>query len=437
MRLLSLIVLSFCVVSSVYGQAAWERINSPPGFNGAFNRFEDLEAVTPDSLWTISLNHNLYRSTNAGESWDSLDVGAAPRSLAFVSGQVGWIGTLSGSDVVLFETRDGGQTVTNISDRIVGNPISSLCGLFALDDEAVYGVGGISGGSNFVRTLDGGETWQSTDMSSYANEWLIDVHFFNRQRGIAVGGHRKGTGENRINVVILGTEDGGDSWEERFRTTGDDAQWGWKLSFPTPEVGYASVENAGKVIKTTDGGLTWTALSIPAPSLQGIGFITPQLGWAGGRSTPQVTTDGGLTWASDPSLGMTVNRFQFFGDTLGYAVANGVYRYRAGSTVADENAPSALPTEFVARPAYPNPFPERVLIPYALSEPAAVTLEVFGVVGRRVDFVERGLRPAGPDELLWHARDVSGQPLPPGVYLYRLRAGDATATGRVVKAGGR
>lgn len=430
-RLLLPLLVALVPLAAV-AQGAWEVLPNSPSA-GAFpsDRFEDLEALGPDTLY-ITSSTDVYRSTDAGASW-TLRFGDSDRylrSLGFVSGTHGFVGTLSGAGDVFFETTDGGLTLTPITDRITGDAPLAVCGIFALDSMVVYAVGGVSGGSHFLRTLDGGRTWTSTDMSAHAL-FLIDVHFFDRQRGLAVGA----IGLQRA-AVVLGTEDGGQTWTERFRSSGD-GEWGWKISFPTPEVGYVSVERGGqpttgRALKTEDGGRTWMELSVPAGSMQGVGFVTPQLGWVSGRGEPYGTTDGGLTWSPDPSVRLSTNRFVFFGDTLGYAVADRVLRYRPDATPAEPALPEA-PAAFWIGQAYPNPFPERALFPYHLPAPAEVTLEVFDALGRQVAVVERGLRPAGPDELLWWGTDAAGRPVAAGVYVYRLRAGRYEATGRVVK----
>lgn len=425
--LLTLALLIAFPVSAQEGQ--WEWLQNAPT---TIARIDDIAAVTPELLFVVS-DQVLYKSADGGDSWSQLGMleGAVMRSLAFPSEEVGWVGTIQGENV-LFETRDGGETIVPISDRIGGSTTPlGICGMHAVDDEVVYAVGAIVGGAHFTRTLDGGQTWEATDMSDRAT-FLIDVHFFDRAHGFVVGGI-EGTPFAGSRVTILATEDGGDTWEERFRS--DFYGWGWKISFPTPQTGYVSVQRRERVVRTEDGGETWVGVPAPLDDMQGLGFVTPSVGWIGGNGTPRVTTDGGQTWSIAPVLDSNMNRFRFFGDSLGFAVGSRVYRYHAGNAVDEEAEPVALPEALSVLPAYPNPFPERVLVPYRLPKPAAVTFEAFDLTGRRVGLVEHGLRSEGPGEILWWARDEAGRALPAGVYLYRLRAGDQEATGRVVKAG--
>lgn len=70
--------------------------------------------------------------------------------------------------------------------------------------------------------------------------------------------------------------------------------------------------------------------------MQAIGFVTPSLGWVGGRGfSSRETTDGGTTWTGVGTPAFQVlNRFQFFGDTVGYASGSFVWKYdrNGGST---------------------------------------------------------------------------------------------------------
>lgn len=70
--------------------------------------------------------------------------------------------------------------------------------------------------------------------------------------------------------------------------------------------------------------------------------------------------------------------------------------------------------------AYPNPFHERVTIPFNLSEAGALTFTVSDLTGRMV-YAEGALYyPAGNHELSWEGRGPGGHHVPPGIYLGRI-----------------
>ena len=97
---------------------------------------------------------------------------------------------------------------------------------------------------------------------------------------------------------------------------------------------------------------------------------------------------------------------------------------------------SGLPTRFGLRQNYPNPFNPGTVIPYQLAADGYVRLEVFNLLGQRVATLVEGEMTAGAYTAVWDARDGSGYGVAAGVYVYRLTAGDATATRRMVLVDG-
>ena len=95
-----------------------------------------------------------------------------------------------------------------------------------------------------------------------------------------------------------------------------------------------------------------------------------------------------------------------------------------------------LPTRFALGQNYPNPFNPSTVIPYQLSTTEHVRLDVFNVLGQRVATLVDGEQVAGAHTAVWTATDEAGQAVSAGVYIYRLVAGDATATGRMVLVDG-
>ena len=95
-----------------------------------------------------------------------------------------------------------------------------------------------------------------------------------------------------------------------------------------------------------------------------------------------------------------------------------------------------LPQGFALGQNYPNPFNPSTVIPYQLASSGYVRLEVFNVLGQRVATLVDGERLAGAHTAVWTATDAAGQAVSAGLYFYRLTAGEATATGRMVLVDG-
>lgn len=81
--------------------------------------------------------------------------------------------------------------------------------------------------------------------------------------------------------------------------------------------------------------------------------------------------------------------------------------------------------------AYPNPATDRVNIEYELTETAPVMLEIFDLNGRRVAGFDEGQKSPGAYAVRWNGTDASGRSIAPGMYVYRLTAGAALASGLI------
>lgn len=95
--------------------------------------------------------------------------------------------------------------------------------------------------------------------------------------------------------------------------------------------------------------------------------------------------------------------------------------------VTRESVVSELPEAFGLGPSYPNPFNPTAIIPYHLPEQTAVRLDVFDMVGRRIQVLVDTVQPAGSYEVRFNATALAS-----GSYLYRLVAGEYVQTRRMV-----
>jgi uncharacterized repeat protein (TIGR01451 family) len=87
----------------------------------------------------------------------------------------------------------------------------------------------------------------------------------------------------------------------------------------------------------------------------------------------------------------------------------------------------AVPTEFALQQNFPNPFNPVTTIRYDVPEQAAVRVEVFDLLGRRVRLLVDGSLPAGYHEVRFDASSMSS-----GIYLARMTAGRFMAVRRMV-----
>jgi hypothetical protein len=99
-------------------------------------------------------------------------------------------------------------------------------------------------------------------------------------------------------------------------------------------------------------------------------------------------------------------------------------------SVAVETADRPTVTRLL--PARPNPAPGFTALRFDLAQPAAVTLHLFDLRGRRVrTLVAQPLDPAR-HAYTWDGRDDAGHQLPAGIYFVRFAAGSLHASQRLV-----
>ncbi|HEX8516759.1 MAG TPA: hypothetical protein VF868_11205 [Bacteroidia bacterium] len=229
-------------------------------------RHDDVFFINPDIGWAVnySLGDNGYviKTTDGGNSWfkqvDSS--GARFRDIAFLDTLTGFIGTLADGynpqdTTIMYKTTDGGTTWSNVV--MPGPRPSGICGMFAVNDSTLYACGRYYGPAGFYKTTDKGVTWSYKSLAGLAGG-IVDLHFFNKDTGIAIGG----SDANYLNAQgrVLRTVDGGDNWTI-VHTSAHPKEIGWKVSFPSANTGYVSLQSfrpsgAQYFLKTTDGGLT-------------------------------------------------------------------------------------------------------------------------------------------------------------------------------------
>ncbi len=86
-----------------------------------------------------------------------------------------------------------------------------------------------------------------------------------------------------------------------------------------------------------------------------------------------------------------------------------------------------IPDIFAIFPNYPNPFNATTTIKYNLPDPADVIVEIYDLLGRRVETLVNRQQQAGYHQVVWDAKDA-----PSGIYFYRIQAGGYAKTTTMV-----
>jgi len=430
-----------------------------PNTPGTPYRFDDVYFINPNQGWlvdpivfenslprVISTYGRVFETKNGGITWTLVhdSMYSYLRSVGFIDSLHGFIGnlgdqTVTADTIPMYATTDGGKTLTPVnfpSPRPKG-----ICGISVVNSSVVYAYGRYFGPSVLAKTIDGGKTWKTYDMSPYASVGLIDGWFWSKDTGFI-------TGQNGANSVILHTNDGGTTWQTVYSATRNDTDHVWKIFFPSRNIGYGSIEYTGDLqnrggnyktyfVKTSDGGKTWAEHPfIPNYDEEGCGFINDTVGWIGGwTGMSYKTTDGGNTWALDSSFGIAsvpntqplpyINRFRKFGDSLFYASGNTIYKLMLYN--ASQNNQEGTSSNSLLVTNFPNPYNTQTTILYTLPRSSSyVHFEVFDVIGRLVFTKQLGAEMAGEHELHYD------QPLAPGEYYYTVTTDNFKGTRKMV-----
>jgi len=429
LKVFSLIAFVFLLSSSSNGQMQWMPIESTP-VPGNSSRYEDMYFTSISTGYIIRYDGNMYKTTNSGANWTNIFTvnNALFRSIGFFDANTGIMGTLRDS-IPMFRTTNAGVNWTKISSYGgTGIAPKGICGISIANENVAYGVGRYYCPTYLVKTTNKGANWNSIQIDTSLARSLIDCHFWSADSGIVVGGYAGNNIYTQSVAVILLTTNGGQTFTRVHKTTRV-GEFCWKISFPSRNIGYVSIEatNWAAFAKTTNGGLNWTDALIPGTNdLEGIGFINNSTGWVGGwGGLTFKTSNGGANWVSDP-WGQNVNRFRVFNDTFAYSVGTKVYKF-SRLTTSVEPSSSIIPDKFIMSQNYPNPFNPTTRITYSIPQNNFVTLKIYNTSGSEVQTLINKQQIAGSYTVNF---DAFG--LPSGIYYYKINAGSFTETRKMV-----
>ena len=261
------------------GGQTWTVVHNHEAF-----AIEWLDATTVIASTVSSGGPDFARSTDAGLTWQTIQVPGVDLQAPV---RVGATTVIAGDyDADLYRSTDAGQSWSKVWNGLKAANMNA--GVFTSSTDGFM----VGSGNLIYRTSDGGQTW-SYASNGFGMEFE-DVKMFDSQRGLVAGG----------GGTIMRTENGGRTWTPtRPGWTLSNHDYLKDLSLVAPSFAFAA-GNHGTLVKTLDGGLTWQGVLAPTGYPNGgtgdywaCAFVSPNEGWiAGGYGEITHTTDGGATW---------------------------------------------------------------------------------------------------------------------------------------------
>lgn len=277
---------------TTYAQYSWWQENSQ-----TFSRLRNINFADNNTGWVFGDSSDINgfvtgiikKTSDQGQNWAYQNMGSSNfriySSYFFNTGAGVAVGRhqTSGGGIVM-RTSNGGSTWVTDSTSIPER-------LFDIDF-AGNSIGWVSGRNGYLsKTTDTGNTW--IQLNTGTPEHLFSLDFVDTTYGWAVGAD-PGTGG-----TIIRTSDGGSTWTIQSNTTLNDLMTVYAFN-PVKAI---AAGIAGTIVITTDSGLTWTQVTSGTPEdLFDIKFTDANHGWiVGTAGTILITSDGGNTWTSQVS----------------------------------------------------------------------------------------------------------------------------------------
>ena len=333
-------LLGFFLLFADFAAAqTWSTVSRTP----SATNINSISVVDENTIWIACDINYAYLSTDGGQTWQLRNSGLPSRGLSGICALDDmncWIGTWSGA---IYHTSDGGATWTQ--QIAIANSFIDGIEMFDANNGVYYADPTGSGQPyQFRYTTDGGTTWTLAPNSPIAgNEYgVINAWDWTDQNHFWMCSANLNANPTTANVYYTST-----GFTGTFNTAvlnGNGSSTGLyyeAIAFTDNNNGLASSDGSD-VMKTTDGGATWTATTVPNVG----GFTAGNMfGFKDGSNIIHLslidysgifhvftTTDFGNSWQEEtiPSEGMKngIGQMQFLNENLGYAGGGAGYFFK-------------------------------------------------------------------------------------------------------------
>ncbi len=357
----------------------------------------------------------VLKTTNGGTTWASVKIATTTpvNDIYFANVNEGWAAVgdenSSSSSGQIWYTTNGGTAWT----KQTPSTTEARFGISGASSSAVWVVGSRNGVINIDATTNGGTSWANQSNSNIFG-WLYKIDAISTTTAFSIGGAFFPS----VTGFIIKTTNGGSTWSQLSTGT---IPFMNGIDMADANTGFV-VGDGGSIMTTTNGGTAWTTqTSGTTDTLQDVSFFSASVGWTCGLSgTIRRTINGGTNWNGETSgTTQNLNGIYALDATTAWAVGSGgKIIKRTGTTGINDGHGFNYNIN-----VYPNPFSNYTTVSFNTSsgnEPFSIV--VFDVTGKET----RRISNITSSEII-----LSREELSCGIYTYKL----LNKTNAVVAAG--
>jgi photosystem II stability/assembly factor-like uncharacterized protein len=383
------------VYKSTNAGNSWTTMNNGNVINGDPVLSIAVSCTNPDSLY-ITTAPNLYppavyRSTNGGTSWTNItaalpdrypvDISVDPRNSSIVYVTFSGFGTSH-----LFRSSNGGSSWSDIGQGLPDVPTSAVC-IDPTNSSILY----VGNDLGVYYSLDNGNSWNDLNSGLSGTALVMDLAVSPVDYKLVVATHGRGVYKIPLSSILP---------VELVAFTSQIVRTSILLNWTTA----TEINNYGFEVQRSTENDPWRT----------IGFVK-------GHGTSSVTNNYSFKDLSPGSLNGNIISYRLKQNDLN---GNSIY---SNELTINKNS---IPNGFALQQNYPNPFNGGTVINFSIPEPANVSLILYDITGKELKVLASGNFSAGLHQVSITNKDF--EKLSSGVYLYKLSASGYSAVKKLI-----
>ncbi|MAT38246.1 MAG: hypothetical protein CL946_01440 [Ectothiorhodospiraceae bacterium] len=363
----------------------WEQTDGPSNL-----RVGSL-LVLPEGVIVAGTNNGIYASSNEGDSWSA--IGLLNNNIVALAYNTSKHLFAASASKGIYRSTNAGLNWTQIYDGTVRSVAISVRGdVFAGTP------------SGLLRSFDNGNTWHDVPLPLQSGVNSIHVSI---------------NGEIYVGTAGLGvyrSDDQGNSW----------------INMNLPNIDVQAISTGGNLVfagsrfsglyRTTRGGTTWTEVNTGLESRDILAIVINSTGYVivgTGQEGAYRSLNNGNSWQSFNSglQSNVVSALAISGEGVVFAGTDRKRVHRTDKSIVGISDVSNTAENFGIQSVYPNPISSIATIEVQSQDDA--TLEIVNTLGRKVYEQKIG---SGSGSVQWSGLNMSGVPVPTGLYHARLIA---------------